>query len=209
MDRPGVHQVPEGSGAQGKMEHREKWRKLITKLFVLPQRPSLLSLFLTGRTISSPIWFGQFDELCFVSELSDRRTSRSLNMVWTVQWTILRFLTDFLMRSTLQPKLRCAGCTQTCVHMLTNDTCSLSSIHSQKPWQWMLQLCDTLTYLLLFICWVLQITLTIPQVHKWGHFHWSERLKTVSHVLLSQFFPLPYESSDFNQSDARFVKRDE
>ena len=64
-------------------------------------------------------------------------------------------------------------------------------------------------YLVVFISWVPQITLTIPQVHKWGHFHWSERLKTVSHVLLSQFFPLPYESSDFNQSDARFVELDE
>ena len=31
MDRPGVHQVPEG---------REKWRKLVAKSSVVPQRPS-------------------------------------------------------------------------------------------------------------------------------------------------------------------------
>ena len=33
MDRPGVRQVPEGSGEQGK-----KWRKLVAKSSVLPQR---------------------------------------------------------------------------------------------------------------------------------------------------------------------------
>ena len=37
MDRPGVRQVPEGSGEQGK-----KWRKLVAKLSVVPQRPSRL-----------------------------------------------------------------------------------------------------------------------------------------------------------------------
>ena len=31
MDRPGVHQVPEGSG------EKEKWRKLVVKSFVVPQ----------------------------------------------------------------------------------------------------------------------------------------------------------------------------
>ena len=36
MDRPGVQQVPEGSGEQ------EKWRKLVAKSSVVPQRPSLL-----------------------------------------------------------------------------------------------------------------------------------------------------------------------
>ena len=35
MDRPGVRQVPEGSGEQGK-----KWRKLVVKSSVVPQRPS-------------------------------------------------------------------------------------------------------------------------------------------------------------------------
>ena len=34
MDRPGVRQVPEGSGKQG------KWRKLVAKSSVLLQRPS-------------------------------------------------------------------------------------------------------------------------------------------------------------------------
>ena len=33
-DRPGVHQVPEGSGEQG------KWRKLVAKSSVVHQRPS-------------------------------------------------------------------------------------------------------------------------------------------------------------------------
>ena len=37
MDRPGVRQVPEGSGKQGK-----KWRKLVAKSSVVPQRPSHL-----------------------------------------------------------------------------------------------------------------------------------------------------------------------
>ena len=36
MDRPGVRQVPEGSGEQG------KWRKLVVKSSVMPQRPSRL-----------------------------------------------------------------------------------------------------------------------------------------------------------------------
>ena len=36
MDRPGVRQVPEGSGEQGKM------RKLVAKSSVVPQRPSRL-----------------------------------------------------------------------------------------------------------------------------------------------------------------------
>ena len=37
MDRPGVWQVPEGSGEQG------KWRKLVAKSSVVPKRPSRLS----------------------------------------------------------------------------------------------------------------------------------------------------------------------
>ena len=36
MDRPGVWQVPEGSGEQG------KWRKLVAKSSMVPQRPSQL-----------------------------------------------------------------------------------------------------------------------------------------------------------------------
>ena len=36
MDRPGVRQVPEGSGEQG------KWRKMVAKSSVMPQRPSRL-----------------------------------------------------------------------------------------------------------------------------------------------------------------------
>ena len=37
MDRPGGRQVPEGSGEQGK-----KWRKLVAKSSMVPQRPSPL-----------------------------------------------------------------------------------------------------------------------------------------------------------------------
>ena len=36
MDRPGVRQVPEGSGEQG------KWRKLVVKSSMVPQRHSRL-----------------------------------------------------------------------------------------------------------------------------------------------------------------------
>ena len=99
-------------------------------------------------------------------------------MVGTVRRTILCFLTDLLMRCKLQPELRCEGCTQTRVHVLTHDTCSLSSTRGRKPGQWTARLCHLLTYLLVFICWVPQITLILPQVHKWGHFLRSERLKT-------------------------------
>ena len=37
MDRPGVCQVPEGK-SQRAVENREKWRKLVVKSSVLPQR---------------------------------------------------------------------------------------------------------------------------------------------------------------------------
>ena len=40
MDRPGVRQVPEGSGEQG-----EKWRKLVVKSSMVPQRPSQLRVW--------------------------------------------------------------------------------------------------------------------------------------------------------------------
>ena len=116
--------------------------------------------------------------MCFVSELNIRWTFRSLNMVQAGQWTILRFLTYLLLRGNLQPKLCCAGCTYVRVHILTHNTCSLSSIHSWKPCQWTPRLCHTLTYLLVFICWVPQIKLTLPQVHKWDYFLQSKWLKT-------------------------------
>ena len=41
MDRPGVRQVPEGSGEQGK-NGEKKTKKLVAKSSVLPQRPSRL-----------------------------------------------------------------------------------------------------------------------------------------------------------------------
>ena len=117
------------------------------------------------------------------------------------------------MRCKLQPELRCAGCTQTLVHMLTHNTCSLSSIRGRKPRQWTPRLYYTLTSLLVFICWVPQITLTLPHVHKGGHFLRSERLKTFTPsqpCVAVPFFSSPIEElSGFNQSDARFVILDE
>ena len=92
---------------------------------------SSLGELLVRRTL-----FGQFDELYFVSELNVGRTFRSPNVVRTVRRTILRFSTDLLMRCKLQPELRCADCTQTRMHILTHDTCSLSSIRGRKPRQW-------------------------------------------------------------------------
>ena len=150
------------------------------------------------------VTFSNTHLLLFIIQLLGHFISRSLffffspNLVRTVRRTILRFLTDLLMRCKLQPELRCAGCTQTRVHMLTFDTCSLSSIRSRKPRQWTPRLvgclasrrfsprwyrrterlCHALIDLLVFICWVPQITLTLPQVHKRGHFLRSERLKT-------------------------------
>ena len=38
MDRPGVCQVPEA------VENREKWRKLIVKLSMMPQQPSQIRI---------------------------------------------------------------------------------------------------------------------------------------------------------------------
>ena len=88
------------------------------------------------------------------------------------------FLNKLINRCKLQPELRCAGCTQACVHMLTHQTCSLMPIRDWNPWQWTPWLCHALTYLWVFIRWVPQIMLTLPQVRKRGHFLWSERLKT-------------------------------
>ena len=116
------------------------------------------------------------------------------------------------MRCKLRPKLHCAGCTQTRMHMLTHNTCSLSSIRGRKPGQWTPRLCHALTYLLVFICWVPQITLTLPQVHKRGHFLRSERLKTFTPSAMCccpSFFLFHRRALGFNQSDARFIKLDE
>ena len=116
------------------------------------------------------------------------------------------------MRCKLQPKLCWAGCTQTCMLKLIHNKCSLLSICGQKPQQWMPQLCHMLPHSLVFICWVPQITLTLPQVYKMRPFppkQEAENIHAVSHVLLSQFFSSSIgELSSFNQSDARFVKLD-
>ena len=120
---------------------RYNWR-CPTACILFTSDVKLWSPFLTGRTISSP------------------------NMVRTVRRTILRFLTDLLMRCKLQPKLRCGGCTQIRVNLHSHDTCSLLSIWGQKPRQSSPLPCHTLPYLLAFIHWVPQITLILQQVHK-------------------------------------------
>ena len=65
--------------------------------------------------------------------------------------------------------------------------------------------------------WVPQITLTVPQVHKLGHFLQSKRLKTFTpsvmccypSFLSSQFFSSSIgELSGFSQLDARFNELD-
>ena len=112
------------------------------------------------------------------------------------------------MRCKLQPKLRCAGCTQTRVHMLTHDACSLSSIRSRKPQQWTLRLCHVLTYLSLFIGWVLQITLTFPQVYRQDHFLRKHSRRRPCFAVLVCFPSFTGELTSFNQSDARFVEHD-
>ena len=81
-----------------------------------------------GELLVRQTWFGQFNELYFISELNVRWTFRLPNVVWTVRQAVLHFLTNLLMKWKLQPELRCAGCAQTRVHMLTHDTCSLSSV---------------------------------------------------------------------------------
>ena len=147
----------------------------------------------------------------FLNWVSDE-LFRSQNMVQTVQRTILRFLTNLLMRCKHQPELRCADCTQTCLHMLTHDTCSLSSIRGRNPWLWMPRLCHALTYLLVFICRVPQITLTLQQVHNeaisseasgWKH---SRRQPCVAVPVFTSSLE---ELSGFDQSDARFVELNE
>ena len=90
--------------------------------------------------------------------------------------------------------------------MLTYDTCSLSSIHSQKPWQWTPWLCHVLTYLLVFICWVPQIMLdppTSPQMRPFSLKREAENMHAISHVLLSQFFLLPWESSQISTNQTQ------
>ena len=119
---------------------------------------------------------------------------------------ILHLLTDLLMTCKFQPELCCAGCTQTRLHMLTHNTCSLLSTCSQKPQQWMPQLCHVLIYLLVFICWVPQIMLTLPsspQMRPYPLKREAENIHAISHVLLSQCFPLPWESSQVSTNQTQ------
>ena len=73
-----------------------------------------------------------FDELYFVFELSVRRTVTSSNLVRTVRRTILRFLTELLMRCKLQPKFRFADCPHTHAHTLIHNSCSFSFTDCQN-----------------------------------------------------------------------------
>ena len=160
---------------------------------------SELSLFLTGRTISSP------------------------SMVRTVRRTILRFLTDLLIRCRLRPELRCAGCTQTRVHVLTNDTCRLSSIHS-----WPKASTMDATAVGWLVVWFnarlsrarLSISLyllgptdnadppTSPQMRPFPPKREVENIHAFSHVLQSQFFCFFFHGRAFRfQPIRRKVRR--
>ena len=141
---------------------------------------------------------GQFDELYFVSKLSVGRTSRSPNMVRTVRRTVLRFLTDLLMRCKLRPELRCAGCTQTRVYML---------IHSQPKALTMDAMAVPGTHLFISL-YLLGPTdnadpPTSPQMRPFPPKPEAENIQAISHVLLSQFFPLPYESSQVSTNQTQ------
>ena len=119
-------------------------------------------------------------------------------MVQTIWRTILRFFTDFLMRCKFQPELCCAGCTQTCL-----------STRGWKPWQWMPGLCHVLTYLLVFIHLVPQITLTLPQVTNEAI---SSEARGWKHSRHQPFIAVTVFSSSIgqllgiNQSDTRLVE---
>ena len=110
----------------------------------------------------------------------------SPNLVQTVRRTTLRFLIELLMRCKRQPDFVVQAVHR---HASTHPTASqavktstdwqrklnyayvkstedqvstrLLSIRGRKPRQWTLRLCQALTYLLVFICWVPQITLTL------------------------------------------------
>ena len=159
-----------------------------------------------GELLVRRTWFGEFDELYFNSELSVGQTSRLLNMVWTVQRIILCFLTDLLMGCKLRPELRCAGCTQTHVHMLTHNTCGISSICGGKPWQ-----LDTTAVPRVHLFISLHLLgptdnadpPTSPQIRPFPPKRGAENMHAVSCVLLSQFFPLPEESSQVSTNQTQ------
>ena len=144
-------------------------------------------------------------------------------MVRTVRRTILRFLTDLLMRCKLQPELRCAGCPQTRVHILTLDTCSLSSIRGRKPWQWTPRLVGCLASRRFSSRWYRRterlchalISLYLlgstdnadppasPQMRPFPPKREAENSHAVSHVLLFQFSPVPLKSSQVSTSQTK------
>ena len=160
---------------------------MIVVIILCPALYLYFLLLLVRRT-----WFGQFDELYFISESSVGRTSRLLNMVWTVRRTILRSLTDLLMRCKLRPELHCAGCTYTRVHMQP-------VVHSQPKASAVDAMAVPRTHLFisLYLLGPRDNTdpPTSPQMRPFPLKQEAENIHAVIHVLLSQFFPLPEESS--------------
>ena len=86
--------------------------------------------------------------------------------------------------------------------MLTHDACSLSSIRSRKPQQWTLRLCHVLTYLSFYLLGGTDNAdpPTSPQIKPFPPKRVAENIHAVNHVLLSQFFPLPWESFQVSTS---------
>ena len=108
-------------------------------------------------------------------------------MVQTVLRTILCFLPDLLMRCKLRPKLRCAGCTQTRIRPFAAEILGNG--------------CHGLPRTHLFISLYLlgprdnADPQTSQQIRPFPLKREAENIHAVSHVLLSQFFSLPQESS--------------
>ena len=137
--------------------------------------------------------------------MSVRQTFRSPNHVRTAWWTVLCFWIDSLTRGKLQPELCCAGCTQTCMHMLTWHRQPI--IHSRPKASAM----DTTVVprAHLFISLYLLCPTdnadppTSPQMRPFPPKQEAENIHAISHVLLSLFFPLSKESSQVSTNQTQ------
>ena len=126
-------------------------------------------------------------------------------MARTVRQSILHFLTDLFMRHKLQPELCCAGCTQTCMHMLTWHRQPI--IHSRPKASAM----DTTVvprahlFISLYLLCPTDNTdpPTSPQMSPFPPKQEAENIHAVSHVLLSLFFPLSKESSQVSTNQTQ------
>ena len=155
-----------------------------------------------GKLLTCQSLFGQFDKLYFISELSVRLTFRSLNLVQTIQQTMI-CLTDWgasfspnFVAQTVH-KHTCTR-THTCSFIGCQNKYSGSANWTRPKWSYLriklaLAYCPSAAkslcngrhscvmcslYLAVFVCWVPQTMLPLPQVHKWDHFLGSETLKT-------------------------------